>query len=83
MKLSSLSSWSPVHVMTQLASVLHGTSDVDRTLLLLELLHFFLKIHRLNLIALDRCEWPRTSPSNFSCSGYKPFPQLRETRHLV
>ena len=62
--------------------VLHGTSDVDRTLLLLELLHFFLKIHRLHLNALDRCEWLRAS-RNFSCSGSKPFPHLRATRHLV
>ena len=58
------SSWSPLHVMTQLASVLRGTSDVDRTLLLLELLHFLLKIHRLHHIAPDRCEWPRTSPTS-------------------
>ena len=43
---------------------LHGTSDVDRTLLLLELLHFFLKIHRLHRIALDRCEWLRNSSTS-------------------
>ena len=61
--------------------VLHGTSDVDRPLLLLELLHFCLKIHRLHLIARDRCELA-SHFSNFSSSGSRPFLQLRETRHL-
>ena len=47
----------------------------------LELLHFFLKIHRLHLIALDRCEWPRTSPTSRAV-GLSPFQQLGEARHL-
>ena len=54
--------------------VLHETSDVDRTLLLLELLHFFLKLHRLHLNALDRCELASYF-SNFSCCPSGNFVQ--------
>ena len=38
---------------------LHGTSDVDRTLLLLDE-----DSPASSLIALDSCEWPRTSPTS-------------------
>ena len=58
--------------------VLHGTSDFDRTLLLLELLHFFLKIHRLQLIALDRCGWPRTSSRAVGLS-----PSCNFVKHVI
>ena len=60
--------------------VLHGTGDVDRTLLLLELLHFSMKIHRLHLIALDRCEWPRTSP-NSRAVGLRPSSNF--VKHVI
>ena len=60
--------------------VLHGTSDGDRTLLLLKLLHFFLKIHRLHLIALDRCEWPRTSPTSRAVG---PSPSCNFVKHVI
>ena len=65
--------------MTQLASSSMGQATLTRTLLLLELLHFFLKIHRLHLIALDRCELFLCTSPTCSCSGSKPFQQLRET----
>ena len=52
--------------------VLHGTSDVDRTLFCSSCFFtVFFKIHRLHLIALDRCERPRTSPTS-RAAGLSP-----------
>ena len=58
------SSLSPLHVMTQLASSSMGQATLTALSCSLSFPQFFLKIHRLHLIALDRCEWPRTSPTS-------------------
>ena len=58
------SSWSPLHVMTQLASSSMGQATLIALSCSLSFFTVFLKIPRLHVIALDRCEWPRTSPTS-------------------
>ena len=61
------SSWSPLHVMTQLASSSMGQATLIALSCSSSFFTVFLKIHRF---------------SNFSCSGSKLFQQLLATRHL-
>ena len=56
--------WSPLHVMTQLASSSMGQATLIALSCSSSFFTVFLKIHRFHLIALDHCEWPRTFPTS-------------------
>ena len=74
------SSLSPLHVMTQLASSSMEQATLTALSCSLSFLHFFLKIHRLHLIAFDRCEWPRTSPTSRAMG---PRPSCNFVKHVI
>ena len=74
------SSWSSLHVMTQLASSSMGQATLIALSCSSSFFTVFLKIHRHSVIALDRCDWPRT----FSTSrAVGPSPSRNFVKHVI